>query len=47
MEKNYRLILELILKFIEKDSYGVKEDIKLICETALKMNESGDEDVCS
>ena len=44
MEEIYKFALELILKHCEKESYGDKEDIQMICKMAL---ETGDEDECT
>lgn len=41
MEEIYKFALEIILKLCEKESYGSKEDIQMICEMALG---AGDED---
>jgi hypothetical protein len=44
MEQTYKFALEVILKLCEKESYGSKEDIQMICEMALKI---GDENECA
>lgn len=36
MEERYKTALEIILNLCAKDRYPSAEDIKLICETALK-----------
>lgn len=48
MEKTYKFALEVILKLCEKESYGSKENIQLICETVLKESTvEGKNDVCT
>ena len=39
MEQRYETALEIILNLCTKDRYPSTEDIKLICETALKERE--------
>ena len=36
MEQRYKTALEIILAMCESDNYLRDEDVKLICETALK-----------
>ena len=44
MENTYKFALEIILKLCEKESYGSKENIQMICEMAL---ETGEQDECT
>ena len=39
MEQRYKTALEIILAMVERGSYVRDEDIRLICETALKESE--------
>ena len=38
MEHMYKMALEVILKFCEKDDYSTTKNIMLICETVLKKD---------
>jgi hypothetical protein len=42
MEQRYQTALEIILAMCERDKYLNGDDVKLVCETALK--ERGNED---
>ena len=37
MEQVYKMALEMILKFCEKDNYSTTDNIKIICKMALKQ----------